>query len=149
MDVILLEKIGRLGGVGEMISVKPGYGRNYLIPKGKAIFATPGNIARFEHQKAELVQASADKLSAAQARAGLLADIGEIVIKAVAGQEGRLFGSIGAKDIADAVTAAGVEVAKSEVKMPAGVLREVGSFDIDVQFHADVTQTLKVHVIAE
>ncbi|MGK2914995.1 MAG: 50S ribosomal protein L9 [Porticoccaceae bacterium] len=149
MEVILLEKVGRLGAVGDRVSVKSGYGRNYLIPQRKAIFATPDNIAKFEQQKADLLKEAADKLAVAQARATALAAIGEIVIKAVAGEEGRLFGSVGTKDIADAVTAAGVELARTEVKMPAGALRELGSFEIDVQVHADVIQTLQVRLIAE
>ncbi len=149
MDVILLEKVGRLGVVGDKVAVKSGYGRNYLIPTGKAIFATADNVARFEQQRAELLKNAADKLAAARARAEALGNIDELVIKAVAGQEGRLFGSIGAKDVADAATAAGVEVTKSEIKMPAGAIRELGSYDIDVQLHADITQTVKVTVVAE
>jgi len=149
MDVILLEKVGRLGAVGDKVAVKSGYGRNYLIPTGKAIFATADNVARFEQQRAELLKNAADKLAAARARAEALGNIDELVIKAVAGQEGRLFGSIGAKDVADAATAAGVEVTKSEIKMPAGAIRELGIYDIDVQLHADITQTVKVNVVAE
>lgn len=149
MDVILLEKVGRLGVVGDKVAVKSGYGRNYLIPTGKAIFATADNVARFEQQRAELLKNAADKLAAARARAEALGNIDELVIKAVAGQEGRLFGSIGAKDVADAATAAGVEVTKSEIKMPAGAIRELGIYDIDVQLHADITQTVKVNVVAE
>lgn len=149
MDVILLEKVGRLGVVGDKVAVKSGYGRNYLIPTGKAIFATADNVARFEQQRAELLKNAADKLAAARARAEALGNIDELVIKAVAGQEGRLFGSIGAKDVADAATAAGVEVTKSEIKMPAGAIRDLGSYDIDVQLHADITQTVKVTVVAE
>lgn len=149
MEVILLEKVGRLGAVGDRVSVKSGYGRNYLIPQRKAIFATPDNIAQFEQQKSALLKDAVDKLTVAQARAAALAALGEIVIKTVAGEEGRLFGSVGTKDIADAVTAAGVELARTEVKMPAGALRELGSFEIDVQLHADVIQTLPVRLIAE
>lgn len=149
MEVILLEKVGRLGAVGDRVSVKSGYGRNYLIPQRKAIFATPDNIAQFEQQKAALLKDAVDKLTVAQTRAAALAALGEIVIKTVAGEEGRLFGSVGTKDIADAVTAAGVELARTEVKMPAGALRELGSFEIDVQLHADVIQTLPVRLIAE
>ena len=149
MDVILLEKVGKLGNIGDKINVKAGYGRNYLIPQGKAVFATAENMAEFEARRAELEAAAADQLSQAQARAAKLEALDTVTIAANAGDEGKLFGSIGTRDIADAVTAAGVDVAKSEVKLPEGALREIGEFDIDIQVHAEVTQSIKLAVVAE
>ena len=149
MDVILLEKVGKLGNIGDKINAKAGYGRNYLIPQGKAVFATAENMAEFEARRAELEAAAADQLSQAQARAAKLEALDTVTIAANAGDEGKLFGSIGTRDIADAVTAAGVDVAKSEVKLPEGALREIGEFDIDIQVHAEVTQSIKLAVVAE
>lgn len=149
MEVILLEKVGKLGAIGDKVSVKSGYGRNFLIPKGKAIFATAENVAAFEQRRAELEQAAAERRSEAEARAAKLEALGSVTIAANAGDEGKLFGSIGARDISDAITAAGVEVAKSEIKLPEGALRETGEFELDVQVHAEVIQTVKVIVVAE
>ncbi len=148
MDVILLDKIGRLGQIGDKVAVKAGFGRNYLIPQGKAIPATEDNLRDFEARRAELEAAADAKLGGARQRAEQLAEV-VVTIAANAGEEGKLFGSIGTKDIADAITAAGVEVAKSEVKLPQGTLREVGEYEIDVQLHADVTQMVKLTIVAE
>ncbi len=148
MEVILLEKVGRVGGIGDKVTVKPGYGRNFLIRTGKAIFATAENIAEFERRRADLEKAAADKLDDANGRATQLTAIGGVTISAVAGEEGKLFGSVGPKDIADALTAAGAEVAKSEVKMPGGPLRELGEYSIDVQLHTEVTVAVQVVVVA-
>jgi len=148
MEVILLDKVGRLGAIGDKVTVKSGYGRNYLLPQGKAIAATAKNIADFEARRAELEAAAAGKIADATARAEKLAAL-EVTIAANAGDEGRLFGSIGTRDIAEAITAAGVAVAKSEVRLPQGVLREVGQYEIDVQLHSEVTQAVKLAVIAE
>jgi large subunit ribosomal protein L9 len=148
MQVILLEKVGKLGDLGDKVGVKAGYGRNYLIPYGKAVPATEANVADFEARRAELEAAAAEKRSGAEARAEKLAEL-SVTIEANAGDEGKLFGSIGTRDIADAITAAGVEVSKSEVRLPTGVIREVGEFDIDVQLHSDVTQAVKLAVVAE
>ena len=148
MEVILLEKLGRLGGIGDKVSVRPGYGRNFLVPKGKAIPATEENLKAFEARRAELEAAAMEKRSEAEARAAKLVDL-VITIAANAGDEGKLFGSIGTRDIADAITATGTEVTKAEVRLPEGTLREVGEFDIDIQLHADVTQTIKLVVAAE
>lgn len=148
MEVILLEKVGRIGTVGDKVSVKAGFGRNYLLPQGKAISATPDNLAQFETRRAELESAAGEKKMAADSRSTKLADL-IVTIAANAGDEGRLFGSIGARDIAQAITAAGVEVSKSEVKLPAGTLREVGEYEIDVQLHVDVSQKVKVVVVPE
>ncbi len=148
MDVILLEKVGKLGNIGDQVVVKSGFGRNFLLPQGKAIRATASNVAEFETRRAELEAAAAAKKADAEARAAKLAEL-SITIGANAGDEGKLFGSVGARDIADAITAAGVEVSKSEVKLPEGALREVGEYEIDVQVHAEVIQTVKVSVISE
>jgi len=148
MDVILLEKVGKLGSIGDKVAVKAGFGRNFLIPQGKAVFATEANLADFEQRRAELEAAAADKLGKAEARAAALAKLASITISAVAGEEGKLFGSIGARDIAEAVSAAGVELAKSEVKMPEGALRELGEFDVTIQLHSDLSTSIQV-VVAE
>lgn len=147
MEVILLEKVGKLGGLGDKANVKAGFGRNYLIPYGKAVAANKGNLEAFEARRVELEAAAQEKLGAAQARAEALADL-VITIESNAGDEGKLFGSIGTRDIADAVTAAGQEVEKSEVRMPEGPIREVGEFDVDIQLHTDVTTSVKVVVAA-
>ena len=149
MEVILLEKIGRLGALGEKVSVKSGYGRNYLVPQGKAVYATAANTAEFESRRAELEAAQAATLAAAQARADKVAAIATITVSAVAGDEGKLFGSIGAREIAEAITAAGGEVDRSEVKLPEGPLREVGEVSIDIQLHSDVVQAITVAVVGE
>lgn len=148
MEVILLEKTGRLGNIGDRVNVKAGYGRNYLIPQGKAVFATPGNIARFEQQRAELERISAQRLQDAQALAAQIERVSAVTITAVAGEGGKLFGSVGARDIADVLVAAGVNVAKSAVKLPAGAIRDLGQFTVDIQVHADVTQSVTVNVTA-
>ena len=149
MEVILLEKVGKLGSIGDKVQVKAGFGRNFLIPQGKAVFATAENLAEFEARRAELEAAAAEQLRAAEARAEELAALDTIVIASHAGDEGKLFGSIGTRDIADAITAMGVEVTKSEVKLPEGALRETGEYDIDIQVHAEVTQPVKLNVVAE
>jgi len=148
MEVILLDKVGRLGAIGDKVTVKSGYGRNYLLPQGKAVAATAKNIADFEARRAELEAAASAKIADATARAEKLAAL-EVTIAAKAGDEGRLFGSIGTRDIAEAITAAGVEVAKSEVRLPQGVLREIGQYEIDVQLHAEVIQAVKLAVVPE
>ena len=148
MDVILLEKVGKLGSIGDKVAVKAGFGRNFLIPQGKAVFATEANLADFEQRRAELEAAAADKMGKAEARAAELAKLASVTISAVAGDEGKLFGSIGARDVADAVSAAGVELAKSEVKMPEGPLRELGEFAVTIQLHSDLSTSIQV-VVAE
>ena len=145
MQVILLEKVGKLGDLGDQVNVKAGYGRNFLIPLGKAVPASTGNVADFETRRAELEAAAAEKVAGAQARADKLAGV-VVTIESNAGEEGKLFGSIGTRDVADAISATGNEVAKSEVKMPEGVIRELGEYDISVQLHSDVTTVVKVVV---
>jgi len=149
MQVILLENIGRLGNIGDQVDVKAGYGRNYLVPNGKAIPATADNVAKFEERRAELEAAAADKLTAAQGRAKLIEALGTITIAANASEEGKLFGSIGTREIASAITEAGQELNKSEVVLPEGTLRELGEFDVDLILHSDVTQSIKLVIVAE
>ena len=148
MEVILLEKLGRIGQIGDKVAVKAGFGRNFLIPQGKAIPATDENVKEFEARRAELEAAAAEKVAAAEKRADQLSAV-SVTITANAGDEGKLFGSIGTKDIADAITAAGVEVAKAEVKLPQGTLREVGEYEIDLQLHSEVTTSVSLTVVAE
>ncbi len=147
MNVILLEKVGKLGTIGDKVSVKAGFGRNFLIPQGKAIPATTANVAEFETRRAALEATAAEKKGTAEARAAQLAEL-TVTIESVAGDEGKLFGSLGTRDLAQAITAAGVEVTKAEVKLPQGTLREVGEFDINVQLHSEVTQIVKVVIVA-
>lgn len=146
MEVILLEKVGGLGNLGDKVKVKSGFGRNFLIPYGKAVSATAENIAHFEARRAELEEAAAERKAAAEARAEKLAGM-KVTITANAGDEGKLFGSVGTRDIAQAITAAGVEVSKSEVRLPEGVLRTTGDFEVDLQLHSDVTQTVTVSIV--
>ncbi|WP_339900362.1 50S ribosomal protein L9 [uncultured Gilvimarinus sp.] len=148
MEVILLEKVGKLGAIGDKVSVKAGFGRNFLVPQGKAIPATASNVAEFEARRAELEAAAEAKKAEAQVRADKLAEL-SVTIEANAGDEGKLFGSIGTRDIAEAITAAGVAVVKAEVRLPEGAIREVGEYDIDVQVHADIIQAVKLAVVAE
>ncbi|WP_299594540.1 50S ribosomal protein L9 [uncultured Microbulbifer sp.] len=149
MEVILLDKVGKLGNVGDRVDVKSGFGRNFLLPTGKAVLANEANIAEFEAKRAELEAAAAAKVSEAEGRAAKLEGV-VVTIAANAGDEGKLFGSIGTRDIAEAITAAaGIAVEKAEVKLPEGALREVGEFDVDVQLHSDVISTVKVVVEAE
>jgi|TARA_B110000259_G_scaffold19087_1_gene20093 large subunit ribosomal protein L9 len=149
MEVILLEKIGKLGNIGDKATVKAGFGRNYLIPHGKAVFATESNIADFELRRADLEAAAASKLGAAEARAAALAAIGSVTISAVAGDEGKLFGSVGIRELEDALAALGSDINKSEISMPDGPIRFVGEFSIECQLHVDVTQSFTVIVEAE
>jgi large subunit ribosomal protein L9 len=148
MDVILLTKVENLGDLGDRVKVRPGYGRNYLIPTGRATAATAENIARFEAQRAELEKAAAEALTGAQARREQLQDL-SVTISARAGEEGKLFGSVGTADIADAITQAGVEVKKHEVRLPSGALRQAGEFEVEIHLHTDVDATVKVNVVPE
>ena len=148
MEVILLEKIANLGNLGDKVAVKSGYARNFLLPFGKATPANAANIEAFEARRAELEKVAAERKAEAEARAEKLAEL-TVTIAANAGEEGKLFGSIGTRDIADAVTAAGVELEKSEVRLPEGPLRNIGTFDIAVHLHTDVETTVKLEVVAE
>ena len=148
MDVILLEKIDRLGTLGDVVSVKPGYARNFLLPSGKAKIATEENVKELEARRAELEKLAAEALAAAQVRAEKLNGM-SVEITSKAGTEGKLFGSIGTADIADAIKAAGVEVEKKEVRLPTGAIRMADEYDIDLHLHTDVDATVKVVVIGE
>ncbi|OON41805.1 50S ribosomal protein L9 [Izhakiella australiensis] len=149
MQVILLDKVANLGSLGDQVNVKAGYARNYLVPQGKAVPATKKNVEFFETRRAELEAKQAETLTAANARAEKINALGNVTIASKAGDEGKLFGSIGTRDIADAVTAAGVEVAKSEVRLPEGVLRNTGEHEVSFQVHSDVFAKLTVNVVAE
>jgi len=148
MEIILLQKVENLGNLGDRVKVRPGYGRNYLIPQGKATEATPVNIAKFEARRAELEKAATDALTVAQGRARELTDL-IVTLSAKAGGEGRLFGSVGAADIAEAVSAAGMELKKQEVRLPQGPIRQLGEYDVEVRLHSDVSAHIRVNVIAE
>ena len=147
MQVILLDKIAKLGGLGDQVSVKAGYARNYLIPQGKAVMATKANIEAFGARRAELEAKLAANQAAAEERAAKLGELAAVVIASKSGDEGKLFGSIGTRDVAEAITAAGVAVAKSEVRM-GNVLRNTGEYEVVVQLHADVKATVQIQVVA-
>lgn len=149
MEVILLEKVANFGGLGDKINVKSGFARNFLIPSGKAKPATPANIEEFEARRAELEKVASDTLTAAEARKAAVDALGPITIKANAGNEGKLFGSIGTHDIVEAVAAAGVPIEKKEVRLPQGALREVGEYNIDLHFHIDVDVKIQLLIEAE
>ncbi len=148
MEVILLEKVANLGNVGDKVNVKPGFGRNFLLPQGKACSANEANLKDFEERRAELEKAAANKKESAEIRSRELEEV-TITITSKAGDEGKLFGSIGVRDIADAITTAGVAVEKAEVKLPQGTLRDLGEYEIDLQLHVDVTTTIKLMIEAE
>ena len=148
MDIILLQKVANLGSIGDRVKVKSGYARNFLVPTGRATMATAANIAKFEAQRHEL-EAKAEKgLSDAQGRAQKFEGF-KLEIKAKAGTEGKLFGSIGTTDIAEAASKAGLEVARAEVRMPNGPIRTTGEHQVQIHLHADVDVTLPVNVVAE
>ncbi|MBQ0833681.1 MULTISPECIES: 50S ribosomal protein L9 [unclassified Marinobacter] len=147
MEVILLEKVANLGTLGDKVKVKSGYGRNFLLPYGKAAPATEANLKAFEERRAELEKAAADKLATAQSRAEAL-EGASFTVTSKAGDEGKLFGSIGVRDIADVITAAGTEVEKSEVRLPEGPLRVTGEYEIELHLHSDVDVTVTLAVVA-
>ena len=148
MEVILLEKVANLGNLGEQVTVRPGYGRNFLVPQKKAVPATKDNVAKFEARRAELEKAANEALAAAQARAEKLAQLAKVTIASLAGDEGKLFGSVGPADVAEAVTAAGVALEKREVLMPEGPIHMIGEYDVTIRLHSDVLQTVNVTVEA-
>ena len=148
MNIILLERVSNLGDLGEEVSVRRGYARNYLIPTGQAVLATDANRAQFESRRAELERVANAKLTDASERASKLVDR-SVTIVARASEEGNLYGSVGTVEIARALTESILPVAKSEVRMPEGTIRAVGEYEVDVQFHADVTETIRVEVVAE
>ena len=149
MEVILLENVANLGSLGDKVNVRPGYGRNFLVPQKKAVPATRENVEMFEARRAELEQAAAEALAAAQSRAEQIANLGRVVITAQAGEEGKLFGSVAVADIADAVTKAGIELEKREVNLPEGPIRLLGEYEVELQLHAEVVQPITVAIEAE
>ena len=148
MNVILLDNVENLGRIGDLVKVKPGYGRNYLLPQGKAALATPENIKAIEARRAELEKAAAEELTTAKARAETI-DGMELVVTANAGSEGKLFGSVGPVDIAEAFAAVQVEVQRSEIRMPDGPIHEVGEFAVGVHLHPEINAEVKVRVVPE
>ena len=147
MQIILLEKIQNLGGLGDTVDVKPGFARNFLIPSGKAVSANEANMAEFEARRAELERQQAEAVNAAKARAAKLVDL-TVVIAHRAGEEGKLFGSVGPADVAAAITATGTEIDRSEVRIPESI-RQVGEYSVEVQLHADVVVAITLDVQAE
>jgi len=148
MDVILLTKVANLGTIGDRVKVKSGYGRNFLLPKGKATLATPENVKKFEARRAELEKAAREQFQDAESRAAAFKDF-KLQISAKAGTEGKLFGSIGTADIAEAATNAGHKVARAEVRLPTGPLRTIGDHTITLHLHTDIDVQLPVVITAE
>jgi len=148
VEVILLEKVANLGNIGDRVKVRSGFGRNYLLPQGKATLATPEHVAQFEARRAELERAAQEHLGSAEQRAVALKDF-RLTIAAKAGTEGKLFGSIGTSDIAEACTRAGHAVARSEVRLPNGPLRALGDHMVNLHLHADIDVALPVTIVAE
>ncbi|TCJ17107.1 50S ribosomal protein L9 [Parasulfuritortus cantonensis] len=148
MEIILMDKVANLGNLGDIVKVKDGYARNYLIPQGMAKRATAANKAAFEEKKAELEKLAAEKLVAAQARAEKLEGF-ELTVAQKAGVDGRLFGSVGNTDIADALQAQGFDVNKAEVRLPEGPFKAIGEYEVVLGLHTDVTATIKLTVVAE
>lgn len=149
MEVILLEKIRNLGALGDKVKVKSGFARNYLIPQGKAVFANKDNIAKFEQRRSELEKIAAGKHEQALARQQTINAVATITIAAKAGDEGKLFGSIGTRDIVQALKKAGIEVEKREISLPEGSLRKVGEYEITIDLESDVAATIKINIVPE
>lgn len=148
MNVILLDSVENLGSIGDLVTVKPGFGRNYLLPSGKAALATKANIAEFEAKRADLERSAAEELKAAKARADLIRGM-ELVISAKVGAEGKLFGSVGTVDIAEAFAKVGVEVARSEVRLHEGPIHETGEYTVGVHLHSDLDVSVTVRVVSD
>lgn len=148
MEVILLQKVANLGNIGDKVKVKPGYGRNYLLPQGKAAMCTAANLAKFEERRAEFEKLAADEISSAKLRAGQLEGF-RLTLTAKAGGEGKLFGSIGTSDIAEALSKAGIRIERSEVRLQSGPIRLVGEHHVKLHLHTDVVLDLPVEVVAE
>ncbi|WP_457675289.1 50S ribosomal protein L9 [Thiolapillus sp.] len=149
MEVILLDKVTGLGDLGDKVAVKPGYGRNFLIPSGKAIPATAANLAEFEKRRAELEKEAAEKLAAAESRKASIENLESVTIAHKAGEEGKLFGSVGTTDISRACEEAGITVEKQEIRLPEGPMRSTGEFEVVLHLHPDVNANLKVIIVAE
>ncbi|MCU7960429.1 MAG: 50S ribosomal protein L9 [gamma proteobacterium symbiont of Bathyaustriella thionipta] len=149
MDVILLKKVENLGGLGDKVAVKAGYGRNFLIPSGTAVPATRENLEEFEKRRAEYEKQAAELLSAAQSRKDQITALSRIIVACKAGDEGRLFGSVGTHDIAEAMNAAGVSVDKHEVRLPDGAFRQVGTFEVALHLHTDINASIELEIVPE
>lgn len=150
MEVILLEKMRNLGALGDKVKVKAGFARNYLIPQGKAVYATKDNIAKFDERRAELERLAGERLQQAVARQSLINALPVITIAAKASEEGKLFGSIGTRDIAEAIKkSGGIDIEKREVRLAEGSLRMVGEYDVIIELEGDVTATVKVNIVPE
>jgi large subunit ribosomal protein L9 len=149
VEVILLDKIRRLGALGDKVNVKPGFARNYLIPQGKACYATKPNIEKFQERRRELEAASADRQQQAEVRQEKIQSLAVISIRMKASEEGKLYGSVTSRDIAEAMAKAGVEVEKREIRLPQGVLRLVGDYEIDIDLGSDIVAIAKVQIVAE
>jgi len=149
VEVILLEKMRNLGKLGQTVKVKPGYARNYLIPQGKAVYATSSNLAKFEQRRAEFEKAANDRLKQSEVKLEQLNALPQIVIAVKAGEEGKLFGSIGTRDIAHAVTKAGVEIEKRDVRLDEGAIRSLGEYEIMIDLESDVSAMIKLKIVAE
>ncbi|MCY3751622.1 MAG: 50S ribosomal protein L9 [Gammaproteobacteria bacterium] len=148
MQVILLEKIGKLGELGQQVNVKPGYGRNYLIPNGKAVPATPENVEKFEAQRAELEKVQADSLATAQGRAEKLNEL-EVTLHRKVVSDDKLYGSVGINEIAAAIADSGLEVTKREINLPDGPFKSVGEYEVELRLHADVDARIKLVIAAD
>ncbi len=146
MQVILLEKIRNLGALGDKVKVKPGYGRNYLVPQNKAVFATEKNIALFESRRAELEKKAEKEFAKAQERAAKLQDL-TLVIASQASDEGKLYGSVGVNEIKDALLAKSIEISKREIMLPEGVFHSIGLYQVDLQLHSDLVVTMQIEVV--
>ena len=148
MNVILLESVENLGGIGDLVKVKPGYGRNFLLPQGKAALATEANMKAIEARRAELEKAAAEELAKAKARSKAFEGL-EVIIQANAGAEGKLFGSVGPVDVVEALSAVQVEIERAEVRMPDGPIQEVGDFTVGIHLHSDVNAEVLLHIVGE
>jgi large subunit ribosomal protein L9 len=148
MEVILMQKVANLGNIGDKVKVKPGYGRNYLLPQGKAALCTAANLAKFNERRAELEKLAEDELASAKLRAGQLEGF-RLKLHAKVGGEGKIFGSIGTADIADALSAAGIRIERSEVRLHSGPIRIVGEHHVKLHMHSDVIVDLPVDVVGE
>lgn len=149
MEVILLEKMRNLGALGDKVKVKAGYARNFLVPKGKAVYATKDNLTKFEQRRLELEKLADERTKQAQVRQEFLNNLAPVTISAKAGDEGKLFGSIGTRDIVNALHKAGVEVEKREIRLSAGALRLLGEYEITIDLEGDLTATIKVNIVNE
>lgn len=147
MEVILLEKIRNLGNLGDKVIVKPGYGRNFLIPNNKAVFATPANLEQFEQRRAQLEKKAEQALAAAQQQAAKLSDV-NLVISSIASDEGKLYGSVGINEIKEALAARSIEISKREIVLPEGPFHAIGNYVVEIHLHSDVVADLQVEIVA-